>query len=87
MICMFHTRLKLFLVDRLLPLLWLKSFWKRVSLPEELLSNFPLTEESILLVRYFDKFVLFGCCAYYRPQSFGLVEHRSDIIKAQLAQF
>ena len=56
----FHTGLKPSFADRLLSLLWLKSFWKRLSLPEELLSNFIVIEEFILLVRYFDKSALFG---------------------------
>ena len=55
-----HIGLKPFLAERLLTLLWLKSFWKRLSLSEELLSNFIVMEEPILPARYFDKSVLFG---------------------------
>ena len=55
-----HIGLKPFLAERLLTLLWLKSFWKRLSLSEELLSNFTMIEASILLVSYFHKSVPFG---------------------------
>ena len=56
----FHTELKLSLADRLLPLLWLTSFGKRLSLLSELLLNLIMIEEPILQVRYFDNSALFG---------------------------
>ena len=56
----FLTGLKLYLSDSLLPLLWLKVFWRILHLPGEPLLNFIVIEEHILLVRYFDKSVLLG---------------------------
>lgn len=56
----FLTEPKLSFVDRLLPLLWLKSCQKRLSLPEEPSSNSIVMKDPILLVRCFDKSVLFG---------------------------
>lgn len=47
-------------VDRLLPLLWLKAFCKRVFLPGEPLSSSMVIRELILPVRCFYKPVLFG---------------------------
>ena len=55
----FHTGLKPSLADRLLPVLWPKSFWKRLFLPGIIL-HLIVIEEPILLVKYFDKFVMFG---------------------------
>ena len=48
------------LADRLLPLLQLKFFWKRLSLPGELLSTFIMIMEPTLLIKYFNKSALFG---------------------------
>ena len=60
MVCMFsHWTEKPSTADKLLSLLWLKSFWKRLSLPDEILLNL-MIEEPILLARYFNKPVLFG---------------------------
>ena len=46
--------------DTLLPFLWLKSFFKILTLPGKLLSIFTVTEEPILPTRYLGKYVLFG---------------------------
>ena len=56
----FHTRLKTSLADRLLSLLWIKSLWKKLSLPMEVLLNFTVIKEPILLGRYLEKPVLFA---------------------------
>ena len=74
----------------LLPLLWLKSFWKRLFLSGELLKL------------HSDRGTHFTCqilqrvCAIWpglqhflctcRPQSSGLVKSTNDIIKTQLAE-
>ena len=55
MILCFYTGLKPYVADRLLLFLYLKSFWKKISLPGELFSNFIMTEETILLIMYIDK--------------------------------
>lgn len=85
----FHTGLWPSLTDGLLPLLWLTSFQKRLSLPYPHL-NFIVIKEPILLARCFGKSVLFGWfytfyCTFC-PQSFDLVEHTSGIIKTQVAK-
>ena len=57
----FCSGLKSSLADRLLlPLLWLKSFCKGLSLPETLFSSFIVIEEPILLTRCFHKSAMFG---------------------------
>lgn len=52
----FDTGLKPFITDRLLSLMWLKSFQKRVSTLEQLLLNLTAINKLILLVRYFGQF-------------------------------
>ena len=55
----FHTGLKPSLADRLLPVLWPRFFWKRLCLPGIIL-HLIVIEKPILLVKYFDKFAMFG---------------------------
>lgn len=56
----FSTWSKPFHVDKLLPLQWLKYYYKRLSLPGEPLLSSIATGEFILLVKYYSKSVLFG---------------------------
>lgn len=87
---MFSHRTELFLEDKLMPLQWQKSCWKRLFPLAELLSNSTVTEEQVsqvlqqvcaiwLVVQHFH-------CAYH-TQSSGLVECIDAIIKIQLAKF
>ena len=64
----FHTGLKPSLKDRLLLLMWLKSFWKRLSLPGEALSNIIVIKEPFYLsdiltsVHYLVSFTTLSLC-------------------------
>ena len=86
----FHIGLKPSLAASLLPFLWLKSFWKRLSLLEELSSNFIIIKEPILFVRYFNKvvplagFIGFSLCVPPWILWFGEHTNTNDIIKTPL---
>lgn len=56
MVCIFsHWTENPSFTGRLLPLLWLKSLWKRLFLPRVLLSDFKVMEELISLIRFFNQ--------------------------------
>lgn len=59
-ICMFSHWTELSLEDKLMPLQWQKSCWKRLFPLGELLSNATVIEEPFLLVKCYNKSVLFG---------------------------
>ena len=88
----FHTGLESSLADRLLPLLLLKPFQKRLSLPgassqtRGLLSDYTVVEEPLFLDRCLDKSVL---CSWFctQPQSSGLIDSANGITKTKLAKF
>ena len=87
----FHAGPKPSLADGLLPLLWMKSFWKRLSLLGASSQISLVIKEPALLARYFNNTpalwpVLQFHCAYH-PQFFGLVRYTNGIIKIQLAKF
>ena len=87
----FHAGPKPSLADGLLPLLWMKSFWKRLSLLGASSQISLVIKEPALLARYFNNTpalwpVLQFHCAYH-PQFFGLVRFTNGIIKIQLAKF
>ena len=87
----FHAGPKPSLADGLLPLLWMKSFWKRLSLLGAISQISLVIKEPALLARYFNNTpalwpVLQFHCAYH-PQFFGLVRYTNGIIKIQLAKF
>ena len=87
----FHAGPKPSLADGLLPLLWMKSFWKRLSLLGAISQISLVIKEPALLARYFNNTpalwpVLQFHCAYH-PQFFGLVRFTNGIIKIQLAKF
>ena len=66
-----------------------KVLMERLLLPWELLSNFTVIEELILLVRHLDKSVLFchfdkTFTALITLHSSALIKHTNGIIKTQL---
>lgn len=80
------------LADGLLPLLWLKSFWKRLSLLRASSQTSLVIKEPTLLARYFNNSpalwpVLQQFHCGYHPQFSGLVRCANGIIKIQLAKF
>lgn len=80
-VCIFSYWVEAFPADRLLTLLWLKSFLRRSPLPSECLLN-------ILLAGYLHKPELFGpfyTLSLCSPSSvLGLFEHTNGILKIQL---
>lgn len=86
----FLMGLELSLASKLLPVLWLTSFWKRLFLPRELFSNSMVIRKHILQFKCFDKSVLFGW--FYNTStvlttvSLGLVKCTDGIFKTQLTK-
>lgn len=89
--CMFsHWTEAFYCRQATLPPWWLKFFWRRSSLPGELLLNFIVIKEPTVVPRCLSQSVLFGRfynISFHHAQFAGLAEHTSGIIKTQLAKF
>lgn len=75
-------------VERLVPLLWIKSSWKRLSLPGKLLSNFIVIKEPASTGQVPQQvcavwLVLQHVHCVYHPPSSGLVDHGNCMTKIQ----
>lgn len=78
MICMFLTALKLFLIEKLMPLQWLKYFQKRLFPLGELLSNSIVTGRALQQVCAIWPILLHFHCAY-QPRSSGWDKHTNAL--------
>ena len=87
-ICMFLHWTEVYHVERLVPLLWVKSSWKILSLPGELLSNFIVIKEPVFTGLVPQQVCAVWLvlppfhCVYHHPSS-GLIDHDNCMTKIQ----